>query len=280
MPTVPRPHDEDYLLTTLTRLQRELPSDPSHPLYGRVLVLVVYIRAKENVRDTHVRFEEARTQFASSPYFEFTVIDSPPQPPGLGLDDLGSANFPGYRVRKQTRDLAQVVRLSTHRGGHYLFLEDDMLLCGQGLLSLQYAVTKAQRYHPDWIALRASYGMNGIVMHDKDLTTFASYLETHQSRRPPDHLVVEWFAGETRESKAYRGSRQNVGFKYNLFEHIGLHSTLRADKAAAFPGCYDTLVEPVLFQVEAWSSKDCPHDDIWPCDKADKRTSLDLRAFK
>ena len=92
-------------------------------------------------------------------------------------------------------------------------------------------------------------------------------------------VQVEWYAGETKESMAYRGSRQNIGFKYNLFEHIGLTSTLRSHKSGSFPGCYKLLVEPVLFQVEAWSPEDCPMDDIWPCHTVTKQHSLDLSSL-
>ena len=93
-------------------------------------------------------------------------------------------------------------------------------------------------------------------------------------------IQVEWYAGETQESRTYRGSRQNIGFKYNLFEHIGQISTLRSQKSGSFPKCYDLLVEPVIFQVEAWSPKDCPKDDIWPCHTALMQQSLDLASLK
>ena len=81
----------------------------------------------------------------------------------------------------------------------------------------------------------------------------------------PDHLAVEWFAGETKESGGYRGSRINVAYRYNIYDHIGLYSTLRSQKQTSFPRCYEMLGEPTLFQVEAFSPKQCPKDDIWPC---------------
>ena len=42
-----------------------------------------------------------------------------------------------------------------------------MRFCPSGLQAIQYLLDKASRYHPDWLAIRASYGMNGIFMHDK-----------------------------------------------------------------------------------------------------------------
>ena len=33
----------------------------------------------------------------------------------------------------------------------------------------------------------------------------------------------------------------------------------------SWPVCYEKLVAPTLFDVEAFSEKDCPQQDVWPC---------------
>ena len=131
---------------------------------------------------------------------------------------------------------------------------------------------KAYAYHPEWLGIRASYGMNGIFLRDKDLLEFSDYLLKHQARRPPDHLIVEWYAGETPEAAAYKkgkqgspGAKANIGFRYNVFDHLGTQSTLREAKQSGFPTCYEQLLEPVVFEVEAFNPRQCPRDDIWPC---------------
>ena len=177
-------------------------------------------------------------------------------------------------------DLAAVLEKAVEKSSYYLFQEDDMLPCKQLPVVLTYLLSKANSYSPDWIAIRASYGMNGILLHGKDLSFFINYLNKHQARRPPDHLVVEWFAGETAESRNYRGNRQNIGYRYNILEHIGIVSTLRSSKTTGFPTCYEELREPTVFEVEAFKEKLCPNDDIWPCERAIRSSGLEGKAFK
>lgn len=275
IPTVSRAHNEDYLLKTLSALEMEFTADPSDLMFTQVVVVVVNIQGKG-----HARFEEAVAKYGpksnhpKSAYFDFITL-TPPEIDGPDMrdplegktrgKDMGNANVPGQRVRKQTRSIAMVMKKAAGLAKYFQFLEDDMVLCKGGLQATHHMLAKATRYHHNWIALRTSYGMNGIFLHDTDMAHFHQYLLKHQARRPPDHLAVEWFAGETKESGGYRGSRINVAYRYNIYDHIGLYSTLRSQKQTSFPRCYEMLGEPTLFQVEAFSPKQCPKDDIWPC---------------
>jgi hypothetical protein len=228
----------------------------------------------------HGRFDEAVKKYGpgsnhpKSAYFEFVTLTpqemasedmTDPLEGKVKGNDVGNANHPGQRVRKQTRSIAMVMKKSMGRAKYFQFLEDDMVLCKGGLGATQHMLSKATRYHNKWIALRTSYGMNGIFLHDEDMAHFHQYLLKHQVRRPPDHLAVEWFAGETKESGGYRGKRVNVAYRFNIYDHIGVYSTLRSMKQTSFPKCYEALGEPTLFQVEAFSPTQCPKDDIWPC---------------
>jgi hypothetical protein len=164
IPTVHRTNNEDYLLKTLRAMSKQLPLAPSDLLYGKILIVVV------NVQDnptTHSRYFEAKKEFlhANNPksiYFEFHDSLGPDVNPLPGKFDAGTPNKPGAKVRRQTRDIAKVVKLSINKGQYYLFSEDDMVLCPAGLTTMQYMLTKATAYHPDWLAIRASYGISQI----------------------------------------------------------------------------------------------------------------------
>lgn len=189
--------------------------------------------------------------------------------------DAGTDNFPGARVRAQSRDVVALLELAgalfhgapTDRAAYYMFLEDDFRVCPQGLRSLAFGLARATGLHgsPEWNALRVSYGLNGGVLRGGDIGVFAGYLGTHLARRPPDHLWVEWFAGETPESAEHKRGRPHAAFRYNILEHFGASSSLRGKAAPLYALCYDVLDERVVFEVEAFKAMQCAHDFVWPC---------------
>lgn len=90
-------------------------------------------------------------------YFEF--LESRSTTPGSSEDleltrdpkrdttahnDPGTPNVPGFRVRKQTRNIVTVMRKCEGKGRYYLFLEDDMRFCPSGLQAIQYLLDKAR----------------------------------------------------------------------------------------------------------------------------------------
>jgi hypothetical protein len=268
IPTVPRGSGSlDYLSPTAEAILQQLPDNNVDPFYGRVLVVVLNQRP-----GVHPVFEKVKHWVLSTAkgrdHFVFVENNHPLLDATPDKRDMGDANYPGYRVRHQTRDVASLVLHDEvkDKSEYFLFMEDDLRLCNHGILAFRYLISKANVYNPNWMAIRVSYGMIGIFMHGgQDLTAFGNYLIRHQRRRPPDHLVVEWFAGEKPESRRYKNGRPHVAFKYNLFDHIGAKSTLRGSLSPQYPVCYEELVVPILFEVEAFKPKMCPGNDIWPC---------------
>jgi hypothetical protein len=195
---------------------------------------------------------------------------------GDGRNDAGTPNVPGARVRQQTRDVADLLdavvamRAAGRLGPadadwYYMFMEDDFRLCPRALASLSYLLRKAEYANPGWNAIRVSYGLNGALIRGADVQVLSGYYRKHVARRPPDHMTVEWFAGETPESAAMRRGRPHVAFKYNVLEHFGVTSSLRDGRSPVYAFCYDKLDAAVVFDVEMWREAECGHDDIWPC---------------
>ena len=60
------------------------------------------------------------------------------------------------QVRRQARAVVELLRRSAGLAGHFLFMEDDFLLCPHGLQALAYATSKAHAYLPgDSVEARA-----------------------------------------------------------------------------------------------------------------------------
>ena len=79
---------------------------------------------------------------------------------------------------------------------------------------------------------------------------------THQPSPHPHHPP-------SHPTQKYKGSRANVGFRYNLFDHIGAVSTLRPETSTAYPGCYDELLVPTVFEVRLVDCVWCDDCGLW-----------------
>ena len=66
---------------------------------------------------------------------------------------------------------------------------------------MNHAIDKAYKYDPRWLALRVSYGFNGVIVPQEDLQSLETHLARHFDRRPPDHLLFEWFSGERADTR-------------------------------------------------------------------------------
>ena len=108
--------------------------------------------------------------------------------------------FARFQVRAQTIDVAALLRSARRRsrtpggGGlafsYYLFLEDDFLPCRDALLGLWYLVRRAEGADgtaasavSSWAALRASFGLNGILVHASDLSAIEAHLTRGEARK-------------------------------------------------------------------------------------------------
>ena len=72
------------------------------------------------------------------------------------------------QVQRQSCDLVAAINAILDvqpAAEHVMMMEDDWLFCPHGLESLRYFLAKAYRYDPAWLALRVSYGFNGVVVH-------------------------------------------------------------------------------------------------------------------
>ena len=56
-------------------------------------------------------------------------------------------------------------------------------MCEGTIAAVRYLVEKAEAVYPQWLGVRFSYGMNGVVMRSGDLKPFATYLAQHVSRQ-------------------------------------------------------------------------------------------------
>ena len=306
IPTAPRNRDVDYLTETLETLLAELPTDSSHALYGKILVIVMNTKP-----DRHEVFDRVRRRFEgkgddergrpqaiystrerklmATAKVHLRFVDNPgtytdPTPHKPDPDDLHNPeNIPGHAVRQQTADLATLIDLAVSNkmfktAPYFMFMEDDFKVCQDMIKATSYLVKKADAVYPHWLGVRFSYGMNGVVMRSDDLNPFAEYLAEHVSRQPPDILWREWVEGRRPDVRAHTAGRRMIVYRYNLMEHIGKVSTFAVrPNRPEWPGCHDEMTK--VWSLSAWEKFDntCSAYDVSPCDA---KAGVDVKRWR
>ena len=268
MNTIARPHNEPYLRKVLDELDRQMCPEESSPLCGQVRVLV------RTSGQSHAVFNQAQDHFANDTRFIFERGEATEggrkvlqyensTGPALQRRQLFQANG---AVRAQTRDVVAILRsardLVPKLGfKYYLFMEDDFLPCQNTFIGLHYLISRAaglslsSGHH--WAALRASYGLNGIVVQAQDVGKVSQYLARGGATKPPDHLFFDWAMSTKRPVPI-------LAFRHNLFFHLGKASVVGNSATRFIPACYDLLFD-WLQPGERFDVNSCNHDAVSPC---------------
>ncbi|KAL9644086.1 hypothetical protein ABK040_005552 [Willaertia magna] len=270
IPTIPRNTPQhlniDYFTPTLKSYDLEIERTPF--LSKLLKIKLINMRHDQKFE----LFEKLKAEYKDKTYintkrkvWEFTEKDTStvqykPNGPPITISE---------KVIRQTSDVIHFLKMN-HKKSKYLFIaEDDFLVCDSTLKTVVHLIHKAnKRYTKEgWFVMRFSSGLNGLIFHNDndDVLTFANYLEKRIGKRPPDHIFAEFAARETPEAKDYVGNRYLLAYRYNLLHHLGKVSTLRNEMHYDMPKCWEQLLYPVSFEVEAFSVKQCPNDDLWPC---------------
>ena len=235
----------DYLSATLDKLNELI--RPEH----NIGVLIM----NHDTPGNHSVFENNKIKYTSNLIFEF--VDNP------RTDKNCSASVPREKLsvmkraeRKLTCDV--VTLLKTVRSNKYVMvMEDDFQACSNLLTGIADVIKQASKYRPDWLCIRVSYGMNGLIIPVEDTPSLVEVLIRGASRKPCDILVGEWLDASL--------PRTMSTYKWNLLAHSGQQSTLPRPDRPPFPGCGDMLNRAVP-QREKFDNMRCGHNVVSPCE--------------
>jgi hypothetical protein len=256
IPTVSR--KEDYLTPTLQSITSQTHYTSVFDTYHSPVRLML---VNHNLNsETHVVYEKLKKERQNSDKL-------------MDFYESNKVKNAENKILQQTTDVVFNLELALgkYKSVKYVFLmEDDWHFCSNGMLALQYLIAKANNNEPNWIGLRCSYGLNGIVLKYDDIRSLITYYKNkmvEDAHQPPDHAIFFWMMSHKEKG------RNIVSFRYNLFEHLGVESTFTGRESRYNPKCYQVLYD-WLQEGERFHNEDCPRDDISPCAKQDQNTVL------
>eukprot|EP00494_Astrolonche_serrata_P023960 UN24218 len=137
MPTISRigiEPENHFIHIALESLREEVEAGLSESVH------VIVYNVQNDGTPNHA-FEAAKAKFDKINWIDFEKrLD--PDKDEFGTKDAGNANKPGWKIRKQSRDLVSLMNYVSDKGEHFMFMEDDFPLCKGGLKTIIYAIHK------------------------------------------------------------------------------------------------------------------------------------------
>jgi hypothetical protein len=163
IPTVPRKNGERYLEQTVNAIAQQLPLRQDDLLFDRVMVVVL-----NNRPGKHVVFDQMKSKYEAGPFARyFKFVEQEIAQTDSFHNPEHNANVPGSNVRRQTRAAIAMLRASAGLASHFIFMEDDFILCPHALYATQYIISKAYAYNPiGFSGIRVSYGLCGVILKE------------------------------------------------------------------------------------------------------------------
>jgi hypothetical protein len=245
-----------YLPSTLQRL-----GDQMSNIKGNRTVVLVVDHSIDGPSDITERMEEEFSRrYPGLFYFEYNDESS----------NQAMKIFQVVSIQRQALCIVNTLSRIYGRSNDVLIMEDDFLLCSGTLKLIHCILQRVTSTHENWISMRISYGMNGILIRNKDIPKIITFLILNMWHKPSDHNIVEWFLGQTGDGRTTGTNPQQrrpyFVYRFNLMSHIGTVSSF-GHLTQTKPICFETMDGRIgLRHIEAFDIKGgCSRSELSPC---------------
>ncbi|RWS28566.1 Alpha-1:3-mannosyl-glycoprotein 4-beta-N-acetylglucosaminyltransferase B-like protein [Leptotrombidium deliense] len=230
LPTVRRPV-ESYLTITLQGLIENLSPEERNEA---VIVLFIAETDEEYVKNVSSNIESLFGEHISSGLLE---VISPPSSYYPTFSNKSTLGDPLERVKwrtKQNLDYAYLMMYCQQKGTFYVQLEDDIVTKPNYVRQMKELALKQLLLKKDWLVLQFSQlGFIGKMIKAVDLPLFISVMIMFREDQPVDWLLdytmrVRYCGVDIDKVKCNKEiSKHWLSARPPLFQHIGVHSSLR-----------------------------------------------------
>jgi hypothetical protein len=134
IPTVPRTGDPDYLLKTLNAIDKSITKEKEDPFFNKIKIVIINHKPKQ-----HKIFNTAKEKYKKNKSFEFIERES------LKMEKKESSKYTPEKVMRQTLDVIDLLKEVKYKSNYFLFMEDDFLLCSNGVKSIYHLISKVHK---------------------------------------------------------------------------------------------------------------------------------------